>query len=175
MESSFTLQNIRTELLGTILQYLRISEVMNVLSTWRKFWEKRDANAIWMQVLDKPFSSILKERKEKLTKEDLLQEQGIQPRNSKEDWMIKVDLNIDGFKEWVKLTEEQSMLQIAKNIYYTIASWHELNAVDLEGVESSSQDYDQSIHNTISKFGNYWSSTGSSTSKESEWLLYKCI
>lgn len=45
----------------------------------------------------------------------------------------------------------------------------------LEGVEASSQDYNQSIHRTLDRMSldYFWSSKGHDTADANEWLIYK--
>ena len=49
------------------------------------------------------------------------------------------------------------------------------NHLEIEGVQSSTQDFNQSIYRTLDRnsFDFFWSSTGSTTPIDNEWLLYR--
>jgi hypothetical protein len=72
------------------------------------------------------------------------------------------------------LEQDQSAISVIKGIYSFLRSFEDI-PVNMVGLESSSQDFNQSIHRTLDleNLNTFWSSTGSSTKNECEWLLYQ--
>ncbi|CAI2361047.1 unnamed protein product [Moneuplotes crassus] len=151
--------------LCNILHYLSIPDLMRVLATCKKFYGFRHSNEIWIKVLDYQPAPVLAESK-------CLTEEGID--SSKEATTIQnIFLRIPDFYTNLVIKEGSSAINVVKCIRELVMNY-ENKVIGLEGLESSSHDYDQTIQRTLdSSQYNFWSSGGSGIVADTEWLLYK--
>ncbi|CAI2371279.1 unnamed protein product [Moneuplotes crassus] len=165
MESNFSLTQMRLSDLCNILHYMSIPDLMRVLATCKKFYEYRHSNGIWVKILDYQPAPVLAESK-------CLTEEGID--SSKEAIIIQnIFLRIPDFYTDLVIKEGSSAIDVVKCIRELVMNY-ENKVIGLEGLESSSHDYDQTIHRTLdSSQYNLWSFGGSKIVADTGWLIYK--
>ncbi len=144
-------------ILGLICSYMKIQEIVQRVSVLNKrvhrtmIEDKEESEAVWKSIM-------VNWRAES---------QGVRGTLRVDAAMYKqiADLKALQNAKWVK---EITMLQ--REI-----SGPKVEHMEIEGVEASSQDHDQSIYRTLDRksLDFFWSSTGSESSLANEWLIYK--
>lgn len=126
-----------------------------------------------MTFFEKPISAKVAQRLD-ISENEIHSMNGLEPLNSYPNWEKKFELYLENCRYNIKLNKGQNILGLMKEMHNFMVKLHKL-PVELKGLESSSHDYNQTIHLTLNttNLNTFWSSTGSDTKDSTEWLLYQ--
>ncbi|CDW77923.1 UNKNOWN [Stylonychia lemnae] len=153
------LKQLGTNQLGDILQCLELPEIIRFQLTCQDLFHKlKNKNSIWLSIL--------------------------QSWMQDENHSVVIHQN-EYIPQILRLNSAQfnKMCKYQSQVYEILMSIHQLTSqclhsdshLMIEGIESSTQDYDQSIMKTVQRHKNdyFWSSEGSKNESDQEYLIYK--